>query len=167
MRKGQFTSVIVLLFLFLLQGNLNAQGVKANFSGTWIFNDTKSIFEEGRGFRSLTQIIVNQSGNKISVDRIRINLSGKTVPINDKYTLDGKECANTSSRGQSKTRVTWSADRKALNFMIARSFDWNGELTVLKSAEVWSLTDPNTLSIIYSLTMQDGEKKSTLVYDKK
>jgi hypothetical protein len=37
----------------------------------------------------------------------------------------------------------------------------------MKSTEVWSLTDPKTLSLLSTMTMQDQEMKTTLVYDKK
>ena len=146
---------------------IQAQVKKADFSGRWRFNEEKSNFEEGRGFRSIGHLTVKQTDNKLSVDKQRIKLNGESTIITEKFTLNGKVCINNSDReGQCKTIVTWSTDMKRLYFDITRTFDWTGQTTSLRSAEEWSLIDSKTLSILSSLTMQVGEKKAMLVYDK-
>jgi hypothetical protein len=152
---------------FILPVKMNAQGAKTNFSGTWAFNETKSNLGEGRGFRSASQMTVKQDANNLTVDRVRTNQNGEATTTTEKYTLDGKESVNTSTRGSSKTMVKWSADGKALNFATTRSFERNGETSEMKSTEVWTLTDAKTLSILSTFIMQDNERKTTLVYDKK
>jgi hypothetical protein len=37
----------------------------------------------------------------------------------------------------------------------------------MKTTEIWTLTDPKTISIVTTFTTQDGDRKSTMVYDKK
>jgi hypothetical protein len=170
MGTRQYLSLLIILVVFvsvLIPGNAYAQTKRANFSGTWIFNELKSKFVEGRGFRNIVRLTVTQSGNKLSVLRARVSLNGDTTYFTEKYTLDGKESVNNTSRGPSKTILTWSGDKQTLIFAVERSFEWKGETTTLKSGETWNLGDPKTLIIIPSLTMQDGEKKGILVYDKK
>jgi hypothetical protein len=162
-----FVSLIVMASLFLLPLNLHGQGGKANFSGTWSFNESKSNMGEGRGFGRAGQMTVTQTGNNLSVDRVRTNQNGDKITTNEKYTLDGKESVNDSGRGgASKAIVSWSADGKSLNFAVTRSFERNGEKTEFKSTEVWSLTDPKTLSVATTSNFQGNERKATLVYDK-
>jgi hypothetical protein len=163
----QLISLAFMLVLFLLPVGINAQGAKTNFAGSWAFNASKSNLGEGRGFRNATQMTVTQAGNNLSVDRVRTNRDGEAVTTTDKYTLDGKESVNTAGMGPSKTIVTWSTDGKALNFAITRTFDRNGETMEFKSTEVWTLTDPSTLSVLTTSVFQDNEMKTTSVYDKK
>jgi Tol biopolymer transport system component len=80
-----------------------------------------------------------------------------------KYTLDGKECVNISSRGESKSTANWSDDGKTLT--IVTKFNFNGNERT--STEVWSLTDPKTLSIESTRQTPDGEVKAKMIYDKK
>ena len=163
----QLTSITIFLAFFLFPSNINAQA-KANFGGTWAFNESKSNVGDAGGFRRPSkQITVKQEGNNLNVDRLGTNRDGEETTISSKYTLDGKECSNTRSMGGNeiimKSILTWSADGKALT--IATTTDFNGN--VRKSSEAWKLTDAKTLSIV-STTNRDGQEvKSTLVYDKK
>ncbi len=157
----------VTLSLFIIPVKINAQSGKINFSGTWAFNETKSNLGEGRGFRNATQMTVLQDGNNLTVDRVRTNQDGEVTTTTEKYTLDGKESLNTSARGPSKAIVTWSADGNSLGFAITRTYTRDGESIEMKSSEVWACTDPKTLSVSSTVTIQDGERKATIVYDKK
>jgi len=163
----QAIALMLMFSLFILPGKMNAQGSNPNFSGTWAFNEGKSNLGEGGNFRRATQITVTQDGNNLTAARVRTNQDGETTTTTEKFTLDGKECTNDTGRGPSKAIVTWSADGKALNFAITRTFDRNGETTTMKSTEVWTLTDAKTLSILSTATFQGNEMKTTLVYDKK
>lgn len=163
----RIVAITITAALFILPVKMNGQGAKANFSGGWAFNESKSNLGEGGNFRRATQMTVTQAGNNLQVDRVRTNQNGEATTTTEKFTLDGKESVNDSGRGPSKAVVTWSADGKVLNFAITRTFDRNGETTTMKSTEVWTLTDAKTLSVLSTFTMQDTENKATLVYDKK
>jgi hypothetical protein len=162
----RLVALTVTAVLFILPVKANGQGAKSNFSGSWAFNETKSNLGEGN-FRRATQLTVAQDGNNLSVDRVRTNQDGEEITTSEKFTMDGKECVNTTGRGPSKAFVTWSDDGKTLNFSITRTFDRDGETIEMKSTEVWTLTDAKTLSVFSTFTTQDGERKTTLVYDKK
>jgi hypothetical protein len=170
MKKNIFIRAIALsvtLALFLLPLSMNGQGSKTNFTGTWAFNQTKSNVGEGQGPRGASKLTITQNGNDLTVARERTNQNGELTTTNDKYTLDGKECVNTSGRGPSKSIVTWSADGKSLNFAVTRTFERDGQTTEMKSSEVWTLTDANTLSLLNTMNFQGEERKTTYVYDKK
>jgi hypothetical protein len=160
-------AVAITLSLFLLPVNMYGQGAKTNFSGTWAFNEAKSNLGEGPGFRGASKLVITQDDNNLTVARDRTNQNGETTTTTDKYTLDGKECVNTSGRGPSKTIVTWAADGKSLNFAVTRTFERDGQTTEMKSSEVWTLADAAALSVVNIMNFQGEERKTTYAYDKK
>jgi len=74
---------------------------------------------------------------------------------------------NTTGRGESKSTATWSADGKTLTIVTTSTFERDGQTTEMKSTQVWSLTSPTALSIVTTMTTPNGERKTTMVYDKK
>jgi hypothetical protein len=66
-------------------------------------------------------------------------------------------------QNESKSTATWSADGKSLTVVTKMSF--NG--TERTTTAVWSLLNPTTLSIVTTRQGQNGEVKTTMVYDKK
>ena len=162
---------IVIAFLMLGQNSF-AQGSKTSFSGKWAFNESKSnLGSGGGGFqRGGGDMSVNQDGNNLTVERTRTNQNGETVTTTEKFTLDGKESVNTPAGGRGgpgKAVVKWSADGKALNFAITRTFSRDGQTTEMKSTETWTLTSASTLSVASTASTPNGEMKTTRVYDKK
>jgi hypothetical protein len=177
-------SVMVILSFLLMPVAANGQAGKANFAGTWAMNAQKSNFGQGQGQPPAGQgqgqgqgqrmggggfgnFVAKQEANLLTVERTRTNQDGQQVATTSKYTLDGKESVNTTGRGDSKSVATWSADGKALTIVTTRTFDMGGESRTTKSTEVWTLTDANTLSIKSTSSTPNGERTSTMVYDKK
>lgn len=156
-----FSLTILLSFMVTF---VNAQTGKVNFSGNWVLNESKSTLGDNGGRRGGGNFVANQEANLLTVDRTRTNQNGETVTTTSKYTLDGKECINTTGRGESKSTAKWSADGKSLTIVTKFSFDGN-EMT---STEVWTLPDAKTISIAATRKNRDGEDvKTTRVYDKK
>lgn len=148
-----------------------AQG-KANFSGSWALNATKSdMGQQGQGQRMGggmgSSFVAKQEANLLTIESTRTNQNGETSTVTSKYTLDGKESVNTTPRGESKSTAKWSADGKTLTIVTTRTFDMNGESRTMTSTQVLSLTEGNTLTINSTATTPNGERKSKLVYDKK
>ena len=173
--KKNFTMRIVsltVLFAFLCMPlALNAQGSKANFAGKWAFNATKSNLgdaPQGGGMRmGGGDFTATQDANTLTVESTRTNQNGEAVTTTSKYTLDGKVSVNTTGRGESKSTATWSADGKSLTIVTTRSFERDGQTTEMKTTEVWSLTSPTVLSRVSTMNTPNGERKTTMVYDKK
>lgn len=178
MKKSLINRVLsfaVILALLSLNLGLNAQGTKASFAGNWAFNAEKSNLGQpqggGQGQRmggmGGGDMVVKQEANLLTVDRTRTNPQGETVNISSKYTLDGKESVNTTQRGESKSIATWSGDGKSLTIATTRSFERDGQTMEMKSTEVWALTDPSTLTVTTTMNTPNGERKTTMVYNKK
>ncbi len=170
-RKRFISICAATLFAFIVIAPFNAcaQGSKANFAGTWAFNETKSnLGEGGMGrFRAGSQFTATQDATTLTVTRTRTNQNGEATTTTEKYTLDGKESVNNTGRGASKSVVTFSADGKSLNFANTRTMERNGETTEMKSTEVWTLTDAKTLSVKSTSSFGGEERVTTIIYDKK
>lgn len=172
-------SAMVIMAFFIVPFSTNGQTGKVNFSGTWTLNAEKSTFGSGpggpggqppQGQAPQTRrsgfgggsFVAKQEANLLTVERTRGDQT-----ITSKYTLDGKECVNSTGRGESKSTATWSADGKSLKIVTTRSFSRDGQTREIKSTEEWTLTSPSVLSIVTTTPTQSGERKTTMVYDKK
>jgi len=184
-------SAVVISGFMLIPGSIVAQTGKTNFSGNWAVNVEKSNFGQGQGQPQAQgrpqgqaqgqgqdqgqrlsgfgggNFIAKQEGNLLTVERSRTNQNGKTTKTESKYTLDGKECVNTTGRGESKSTATWSADGKTLKIVTNSTFTTNGESRKMKSTEEWTLKDARTLSVKTTRASKNGDRVSTIVYDKK
>ncbi len=150
---------------------INAQAGKANFAGSWVMNASKSTQPQGGGGGGQRMgggdFVATQDANLLTVVRTRTGQDGQATTTTMKYTLDGKESVNTSPRGDAKSTAKWSADGKSLSIATSRTMDMNGESRTMTSSEVWTLTDPKTLTVVTTRQGQNGEVKTTMVYDKK
>lgn len=166
---------LTVLFAFLCMPMvINAQGSKANFAGKWALNAEKSDMGQapqgggGGGPRmGGGDFTATQDANLLTVERTRTGQDGQAVTTTTKYTLDGKVSVNTTARGESKSTATWSADGKSLTIVTTRTFERDGQTTEMKTTEVWSLTSPTALSVVSTMTTPNGDRKTTMVYDKK
>ena len=163
---------LVLGFALIAPVMVNAQAGKTNFAGDWTFNAEKSTLPGGQGGGGGMRmgggnIAVTQEANLLTVARTRTGQDGQSTTTTMKYTLDGKESANTSPRGDSKSVATWAADGMSLTIETSRTMEINGESRTMKSTEVWKLTDPKTLTVSSTRQGPNGEVKATMVYEKK
>jgi len=161
---------ITLVLAFISPVRVLAQAGKTNFAGEWTLNTEKSSQPQGGqggGMRMGGSFVATQDANLLTVVRTRTGQDGQPTTSTMKYTLDGKESINTSSRGDSKSVATWSADGKSLTIETSRTMEMNGESRTMKSKEVWALTDAKTITVISTRQGQDGEVTNKMVYDKK
>ena len=185
--KITLSAMIISAFLFMPL-TVNGQAGKTNFAGTWAFNAEKSNMgqapqgQPGQGQPAQGQpgqgqgtrggfgggnFVAAQDANLLTVDRTRPDQNGTPQTTTSKYTLDGKECVNTSGMGDAKSVATWTADGKSLTIVTNRTFDRDGQSMTMKTTEVWSLTSPTELSVVSTRTSQNGDRTSKMVYDKK
>jgi hypothetical protein len=157
---------LTIMLAFIAPVMTNAQAGKANFAGNWTYSAEKSTPPPsggGGGQRGGGNFVAKQEANLLTTERTRPGQNGAepTVTIT-KYTLDGKECVNTTPRGDSKSTATWSADGKKLTIVTNSSFTGqDGTPRPMTATAVWSLTDAKTLSIVTSRPGQDGAMTST------
>lgn len=167
-RNIQKLFALALILMLAAPVAINAQAGKTNFSGDWTVNADKSTQPQGGNMRMAGgNFVATQDANLLTVTRTRTAQDGTSSTTVTKYTLDGKESINTNPRGDSKSKASWSADGKTLTIETSRTMDMSGESRTIKSSEIWSLTDPKTLSVNSTRQGMNGEVKSTMIYDKK
>ena len=159
---------LTVILAFIAPAMINAQAGKTNFAGDWTLNAEKSTQPQGGqggggGMRmGGGNFVATQEANLLTVVRTRTGQDGTATTTTTKYTLDGKECVNTTPRGDSKSTATWSPDFKSLTIVTKASFNGN-DMTI---TAVWSLIDAKTLSIKTSRPGQDGAiTTTTAVYE--
>ena len=159
-------TIIILGSFFLIPLKAIAASEKVNFSGEWTFNKAKSN-------TAIHQVIflgafkLLQKGNELTIERLSMNRDGQEMKSTEKYTLDGKECENTTRNRTRKSIVTWSEDGNSITISSKMVFDRNGQTMEIKIIEIWKLEDGGkSLSIESSHSTPMGERKATLIYDK-
>lgn len=157
---------LTIMLAFITPVMTNAQAGKVNFAGTWAMNAEKSTLPPAGGQGG--QRGGGGGGGEFTITQDATSLSQSRpgqdgTPRVTKYTLDGKESVSTTGRGESKSTAKWAADGKSLSIVTKSTFN-DTERT---STAVWSLVDAKTLKIVSTRQGQDGEVKTTMVYDKK
>jgi hypothetical protein len=148
-----------LFIAILLTITLSAQ---IDFSGAWKLNSSKSKLGDQFSMAP-KEIIVVQKGNDLSVER-HSEWQGQEFTINDKFTLDGKECINAGFMDtQKKSTATWSADKKLLTIKSKIPMQDGGDFSV---TEVYKM-DGGSMVIESSASSSFGDMSETQVYDKK
>ncbi len=155
--------VMISLFIITVAG---AQSL-INFSGSWALNESKSNMGEG-GMRMVSQkLVITQDDKVFKLERAFTGQDGEERKMSETYTLDGKESENPVFNTTKKSTATWAADKKSLTVSSVMVFEMNGESNTIKTTEVYKLPDAATLSIDSQSSSSMGERKATMVYDKK
>lgn len=151
--------VIFLLTVMLLAVMVSAQGT--DFSGKWKLNSSKSKLNADFSFAP-NEIVIQQKGNDLSVER-HSSFQGNDFTINDKFTLDGKECINEGWQGsKKKSTAVWSDDKKELTIASKIPMQDGGEMTV---TEIYKM-DGGNLVIESAASSSFGDLNETMAYDK-
>ena len=160
-----FISVVLLFSASVL----SAQESPVNFTGEWVLNEDKSDLGGGTSGRGrsmiVSKMVVEQEDNKLVVEAFRTNRDGEEVSNVSTYTLDGKECTNTTEFMTRLSVAEWSEDGKTLTISSTITFSRSGREYTMESTEIWSL-DKDTLNIDSTRISSRGERTSKGVYDK-
>ena len=140
---------------------------KPDFKGEWAFNEQKSKLPEG-GFRmNASKLKVTPDGDGIAIERTSTGPNGDNVST-DKIAFDGKTTESTAfGNSKKKSTAAWSADGNQLIINSSIAFERDGNAMEFKTVETWKLVDEKTLSIESKTSSPNGDRTSTLVYDKK
>ncbi|UCG28456.1 MAG: hypothetical protein JSV24_03595 [Bacteroidales bacterium] len=162
-----YLPVTIFLLVSLLSFPFTTFAQNTDFSGTWKFNESKSIMGE-RGRRGTNSpMTVTQDGNVLTTERIFVSREGEEMKTTETFTLDGKECDNSTGMRTRTTTVTWSEDGTTLTFNSVMVFNRQGETMEMKSKEIWKLSDGGKILTIDSSSQSPmGERTMTLVYEK-
>lgn len=151
--------IIYLLGFFLISLSSMAKG--ADFSGTWNLNKAKSTLNEQFSMAP-SQLILLQSAEVLDVEK-HASWQDQEFTINDKFTLDGKECINKGWQDSKKTSTAvWSADENTLTITSKLPMQDGNEMTIV---EIYQLQDDN-LKLDVTANSSYGELKETYFFDK-
>lgn len=159
---------LLLIGIFIFTSSVTS-AQKVNFSGTWTYNETKSIIgQEGGPRGAAVKMTIRQDGNNLAIEKTTRRQSGEENISNEKYTLDGKECENpTFGDNTKKSTATWSEDKKSLTITSKVVFEREGQQMEINTTEIITLSsDKKNLTIDYTSKSARGERKNTFVYDK-
>jgi hypothetical protein len=158
-----------LLFLFVS----TAIFAQADFSGNWVFNQSKSVLPQGPGgpMGGGGGLTVTQDAKTLTTLQKMQGPDGE-MEMNRKYNLDGTVSENTMFMDmKSKSTLTWSADKSSIVIVSTMVFDMGGESREMKTTETWKLSDGGKTLIVESVMPGPpdggGDRKSTRAYDKK
>lgn len=133
-----------------------------DFSGSWKLNASKSKLGDQFSMAP-KEIIVVQKGNDMTMER-HAEFQGQEFTINDKFTLDGKECINNGMMDtKKKSTAVWEADKKSLKISSKIPMQDGGEFTL---TEVYKM-DGESMVIQSDASSSYGDMSETQVYDKK
>jgi len=145
--------------LLLISGIVSAQGI--DFSGNWKLNTTKSKLSDQFSMAPKESIIA-QKDNDFNIEK-HSTYQDQDFTINDKFTLDGKECVNPGWQGsQKKSTVAWSDDKTSLKITSKLPIGDSGELTIV---EVYKM-DGSSLVVESNASSAYGDVAETQVFDK-
>lgn len=151
---------MVFIFATLLISSIVSAQVP-DFSGNWKLNNSKSKLSDQFSMAP-KDMIVAQTGNDFNMER-HSNFQGTDFTINDKFTLDGKECVNPGWQDtQKKSVALWSDDKLSLTITTKIPMGDNGEMTIV---EIYKM-DGGNLVIQTSASSSFGDVAETQVFDK-
>jgi hypothetical protein len=166
-RKIAAGSVAVALVALSLVA-VAAVAAKADFSGKWVMDKTKS---EGVPPTMEQTMTVTQTGDKIELETKIVAPQGERV-IKDSYTADGKETDFTpqgpqGAMGKGKRTAKWSADGSALEVSETATLDGPNGSDEVTATRKWSLAaDGKTLTIEMTFSGEQGVQKTKRVFVK-
>ena len=151
--------IVFLIATLLISGVLSAQVV--DFSGSWKLNSSKSKLHEQYSMAP-KEIIVAQKGNEFNLER-HASFQDQDFTINDKLTLDGKECINQGWQDtKKKSVVILSDDKNSLKITTKFPMNDGSEMTIV---EVYKM-DGSNMVIESSASSSFGDVAETMVFDK-
>ncbi|MBS1920431.1 MAG: hypothetical protein JST17_09270 [Bacteroidetes bacterium] len=142
---------------------------KANFSGDWKLNESKSDFGQ-RGARfAVKELKVDQKDDAITIASTRPSFQGgDDMTSSETLTFDGKEIEGKGfGNSTKKSSLKWSDDGLSFTISSNTTMERNGETMEFSGKETWVLSDGGKILTVTNVTnSQRGENTTTAVYDK-
>ena len=152
----------------VLSLSVGIAAAKANFSGTWVMDKSRS---EGVPPDMEQTMTVTQTDDTLNVETKVVSDQGDQT-ITGTYTFNGQETAYTPKRGgaegRGKRTAKWTADGNGFEVAEEEQFDApNGEVT-FQFARKWALLpDGKTLTIELEVKGPNGPQHSKRTFVKK
>ncbi len=147
---------------------IQSDSSEVNFSGEWIFNEEKSILDRwGVSFLPYKMEII-QKENDLTIHNTFIVEYADDRVIEQKLTLDGKECMSEFRNSPRIMTANWSENGDTLIIESKITFNRGGQTPEMVINEAWTLLEQGKiLSIKQFSTSFWGERNITLIFDKK
>jgi len=134
---------------------------QVDLSGSWKLNTSKSKLGDQFSMAP-KEIIVAQKSNELIVEK-HSEWQGQAFTINDKFTLDGKECINDGMMDTKKKSIAvWDTNKKSLKISTKIPMQDGGDFSM---TEVYKM-EGGTMIIEMSASSSFGDMAETQVYDK-
>jgi hypothetical protein len=145
-----------------------AAGDPVSFSGEWILNQSKRVLDEnGTQFLTVKMTLI-QAGNDLTVQKSFNNEFQGDFVGEEKLTLDGKECKSEFWNSPRTSTANWSLKGDTLTIATTIVFERDGQKSEMLMKEALSLKDDGkTLSVQHFSSSTWGERKTTMVFDRK
>ena len=151
----------MMFFLMTMSISLLVSAQATDFSGKWKLNSSKSKLSAEFSMAPKELIIV-QNGNDFAVER-HSSFQDRDFTVNDKFTLDGKECINKGWRdSEKKSTVAVSEDKKSIKITTIFAMGNNGNMTMIESYSM----DGKNMVVATNASSSFGERAETMVFDK-
>ena len=158
-------SLVALVALSLVVASAAA---KADFSGKWTLDKTKS---EGLPPNIDQTMTVTQTGDKIELETKVTGPQGERV-VKDSYTVDGKEVdfspqGPQGPMGKGKRTAKWAADGMTLEVSETATLDGPNGPDEVSATRKWTLAaDGKTMTIELTFNGEQGTQKTKRVFVK-
>lgn len=172
--KRNFLSCLIILLAgviyFTVQAREKNGTPRANFSGEWKFNQSKSVVKQfplcifgNDRMRSKTMKIAGYK-HFLTIDAANSSPDGALVTKQAKLVFDGKQRAATDvGIPRDESTAKWSDDGQTMTVNSARTLN----TTAIKVTEVWKLVnDGKSISIIVTEHSNSRVNTMALIYDK-
>jgi hypothetical protein len=151
---------ILYLLVFSLI-TLTSMAEVSNFSGTWNLNKAKSTLNDQFSMAP-NQIILAQTADVLDVEK-HATWQDQEFTINDKLTLDGKECINPGWQDtEKKSTAVWSDDQKMLTVTSKLPMQDGSDMTIIETYQM----EADSLKVMVTASSSFGEVSETYLFDK-
>lgn len=161
------------LLVLALGGALGYAAV--DFSGTWLLDPEKSDQMQtargggpaGRGGGAAATIVIEQTDNGITIKRV-MTFQGNERTVEQKFTLDGKECTNPAAmgRGEYVASATWKDDTLVFEGTMKMSTQ-RGDMEIPMKEEYSLSADGKVLTVVTTRSGRQGQQSTKQVFNKK
>lgn len=141
--------------------------LKPDFSGTWFFDENKSILDN-MGTGSLPSTLnINQNGDSLTIKKTFVEeYTGNRITI-DHLILDGTETKSPMPNSPATIKADWNNKSDTLVIVSSVTFKFGDRAVEMNSEEEWTLQDNGRiLSIGQTSDSFHGKRKITMIFNK-
>jgi hypothetical protein len=161
--------VIGSIAVSVLTLTLGIAAAKANFTGTWVMDKTKS---EGLQPGVEQTMTITQAGDTLTLENKIVSEQGD-LTVNDSYNIDGKEAPLTQKRNgqevKGKRTAKWSADGNGFESVEELTVEAaDGQTITQHITRKWVMSgDGKTFTIEMNIKGPNGEQTTKRTFVKK